>query len=246
MQEDPEGAYGQAVYRHEYGHSIDYSLAPKGLKKASDSKGFVSAMQADLDALLQPAPKTKDLTEEYASASKGQSVRDVTMNALDRAAKNEPAIAAIKGWIDEISDIPPGTIRDKKGVAISADRVQELFPNGIRTHLAQLVVAPDGNPRSPAAIYKALTALKKARDGMGIEDTLPNTLVISDTMGATTENKVGGGHSVEYLRKPGKAQAEVFANLTDMHAHSEGSRAIAAFMFPNQYREYQNILAANG
>jgi hypothetical protein len=108
------------------------------------------------------------------------------------------------------------------------------------------MVFPDGMIASRAQIVQALGVAGMSADlGLG---------GLFDALGATTKNKVGWGHSTSYytngnkysMTGRGKQATEVFANLTDMHAHSETSRAIAEYFLPLQYAEYKRILNEYG
>jgi len=50
-----------------------------------------------------------------------------------------------------------------------------------------------------------------------------NDTMVADIFGALTKNKVGWGHSKSYLSRPGFAETEVFANMTDLFSRENQS-----------------------
>ena len=48
-----------------------------------------------------------------------------------------------------------------------------------------------------------------------------NDLSLQDLFGSLTLNKIGAGHSVSYLKRRGRYQAEVFANLFNLYSRSD-------------------------
>ncbi len=123
---------------------------------------------------------------------------------------------------------------------------RRILDQDTRLKTIQGMVFPDGMIASRAQIVQALGVAGMSADlGLG---------GLFDALGATTKNKVGWGHDDSYYTQGNKASAtgkgrqatEVFANLTDMHAYSADSRALAEFFLPIQYAEYKRILNEYG
>ena len=155
--------------------------------------------------------------------SVGAAARDrVTMDAVKKAAQEVPAFAAIVRLMDR--EIP-----DDDDKALTAYR---------------RMVSPTGDLASRAQML----------DGLRYLANTPELEHLFDAVGATTKNKIGWGHSDSYYTKGNKGRetgtgqqaTEVFANLTDMHAYSADSRAIAEYFLPIQYAEYKRVLAEFG
>jgi hypothetical protein len=144
------------------------------------------------------------------------------MDAVKKAAQEVPAFAAIVRLMDR--EIP-----DDDDKALTAYR---------------RMVSPTGDLASRAQML----------DGLRYLANTPELEHLFDAVGATTKNKIGWGHSDSYYTKGNKGRetgtgqqaTEVFANLTDMHAYSADSRAIAEYFLPIQYAEYKRVLAEFG
>lgn len=71
------------------------------------------------------------------------------------------------------------------------------------------------------SLYAKTAAQKERRIRLRSEIIGRDDLDLADLFGALTKNKVGYGHSVQYLSRPGFAETEVFANLTDIYSRKD-------------------------
>jgi hypothetical protein len=139
-------------------------------------------------------------------------VKQATMDAVKKAAQENPAFDAISRLVER---------------HIPAEKVTSVY---------RMMVSPTGALASRAEILEGLKYLSDA----------PEVFSLFDAVGATTKNKIGWGHSDSYYTGEKQQATEVFANLTDMHAYSADSRAIAEYFLPIQYAEYKRVLAEFG
>jgi hypothetical protein len=220
----------------------------KEMPMASDSREFAKALGQDSKDLLaerrrtasdrkklgldQSAPEAEVLAGLYAQSASSPAERSaLARKAADIAAQN-PGLAVVKQAIDALSASSPD-------------------PDNFRQQVYQHAFRPDGSPASREQIANVLDQVSRQAAANG--QKLPFHSVVPaemfDLMGATTDEQIGHGHSKGYYAAGKDSNhgvalqaTEVFANLTELHAYNESTRALAGFLLPNQYREYQQIL----
>lgn len=93
------------------------------------------------------------------------------------------------------------------------------------------------------SLHARSAAQKARRERLRSEIIAFKDIDLADLFGALTRNKVGFGHSVEYLSRPGFAESEVFANLTDIYSRKDrGAWRYVQQELPDLAATYEDII----
>lgn len=237
----PDNAQQRGVWRHEFGHVLDYRLQP-GFDYYSAGQEFTKAMQADSRDLLKRTSIGMTMTS-----------RQQRVHFLRQYDEIRDAIVDIDG-----RDMRQAFLRQEaKRIGIDFDDLVTMLKenseatfDGIsgEVKLARILRAIEIGD-AERFVYEAVgmdssdwhvrrESLKKGNLGS-----------FSDLIGAATGNKAANhhdgfaGHSNSYYRRPGARQTEVFANLTSL---AGGPHPIlwelAQRFFPKVTKAYQEAL----
>jgi SPP1 gp7 family putative phage head morphogenesis protein len=223
---------GQAVWRHEYGHWVDYDMSQGKQAAWSQGRKFTSAMLLDEKSLLSTSSR---LTESRLNRlrdfvlSKKPNKRSDLLRFM--AKKADLDYDSLMGWIEKTAI---GTLKDEAEKTIRIAQVIEAiglkdaqgFLDGI-----ELVTRFKGSP----SIIESSERKLSFNLGMGN---------ISDLFSATTSKRIEGGasHALSYyLNHPEKRQRECFANLFDLISDDFG-RKVAETFVPNMLKEMKAAL----
>jgi SPP1 gp7 family putative phage head morphogenesis protein len=235
-------AMGRAVWRHEFGHILDYRLGSKpsqfGAKRGyvSSTARFVGPVQADAQKFVVAAGRGLDFDDSQAHAAIVKTYADADAEMIAAEAGEREGLlraAATRAGLDY--DAFRGLLRESTfieetfgalGIAsvgnairmrrmIEAIRLQdpEMF-------LRKVSFYDESRDPSGSDVYamRKLNQQTMAKDG--------SLAMLSDLAGAATKNRVVGhadgwwGHSTSYYNQAGyKQYTEVFANLTALAGH---------------------------
>lgn len=231
-----------STYRHEFGHHMDVVIGNRftgeNNRFVSDTPRWKKALDEDSQRLQQEIQKdeAKKLYEEYEairlSATKGAAPGTPEAEEEGNTARDQAAIMAAQK-----------AASNNPGFKVVLSLIEQSTAPEQRARELMRMVHSDGTVASRAQILKNLDSTV-----VGLYHHL------SDVVGATTQNKIGWGHSTAYYTRGnresrsgvGYQATEVFANLTDLHAHSDTSRALVEYFIPTQYALYKQIIGRYG
>ena len=247
-------AYGQTVWRHEFGHILDNRLGRRaGLSYVSSEPDFKNAVRKDAEEFyvaakekespfrgLKDGPsKTYSEAEEAISDAKPADYGKVVEAIAKRANVDLPGLLSV---------IRQSTNLDVSAEAWhvqSAQRVAVIIES-IRLRDADEFLRQMSNagPRGQSATSNPAFYGNMKKDG--------SLAMLSDLVGASTQNKLMDpkqgwwGHPTSYYRKaPFYAYTEVFANLTVMASHENPYWwTIVSRLAPNMTKAYTDAIGS--
>lgn len=241
----PSDAYGQAVWRHEFGHIVDVRKGDGWYR--SSRQDFLKAREADSDALKTAVGKGRKKKAGKANVlAKNAAYREIGY------AVDERGFEAVKEAIEFADLDQEGFIRALRSGTEILDGIDDIekAPKGVLARIGRLVEAIRYNDPQEF-IYRALemeatdfasSRRRWRRDG--------SFAMLSDLVGSCTKNQVCNhhdgysGHSnAYYSHNNAKAPTEGFANLFAMAGHPEPYWwQIVKRFTPNMAKEFERIM----
>ena len=252
---------GAAVWRHEYGHFIDYMLGRRwfnsqGKQVPSDptkyysyqNKGIRAGIKKDADRIIamDSKAKTKRFDETLAylqkqTDSNGRISRE-NLEVVDLYTRNDSedlvTFLAQQSYLDiersHASIYSTRTKEDFQKIVDSAPKIWQLIYR--RTEKA---VERRDHPES--RLYKLVSAIA-TRD---IEYLVAHMAITEpawghdamDLIASATSGKVSVGHAVDYYKTPGHSETESFANFINVLSIPEIGEELVKYLMPQLYKE---------
>lgn len=237
----PDNAQQRGVWRHEFGHVLDYRLQP-GFDYYSAGQEFTKAMQADSRDLLKRTSIGMTVTSRQQRVHflrQYDEIRDAVVDIegreLRQAFLRQEAKRIGIDFDDLVTMLTENSAATFDGISgeVKLARILRAIEIGDAERFVYEAVGMDSSDW-----HVRRESLKKGNLGS-----------FSDLIGAATGNKAANhhdgfaGHSNSYYRRPGARQTEVFANLTSL---AGGPHPIlwelAQRFFPKVTKAYQEAL----
>lgn len=249
---------GDGIWRHEFGHIMDYRVARKQNNYRSSEGSFPPAVHGDGVAVIKAAGKgrkSKKLDAFNAQRSAAYSTaRDMVVDAdrddreavLRAIAKDngldfDQFIALVRGSTLVLDD---GSLQ--VGQAVRVAQMMVAIGRGDAEEFVRLALFLDN--RNPADAMDMFRLRKRT----GEKD--PAVAMLSDLTGAATRNQAANyadgfpGHSSNYYSKGSHfSLTEVFANLTALSGHKNAYWwELVRRLFPKSSAEFESIITEAG
>lgn len=220
---EPYTPLGQAVWRHEFGHWVDFNLPSKNKYLWSADDTFTRAMKLDESALMTQTGKLKpdSVVERLMIAPN----KDKWL--AEQAAKAGIEYDALTNWIEKTPIAEISGIGRKQRIAEVIEAMRLKDAQGFLDAIELVTRGDDGS---------VLDEGRKKAWELGFAN-------ISDLFDAATLKRItgSGGHSLVYYKGFGARQTECFANIFDLISDDFG-RKIAETFVPNMLKSMQEAL----
>ncbi len=256
---------GPVVWRHEFGHILDYRVGSKAKPGTyrSEHDDYLAAMRADADRLLAIHGRTRKQADKLAADAAFEGVKAIKAGAfailagVEGAAREGVARRFLAGYADRA-----GIGLDDFLGFLAAESFVLSLPDGVSNPNAvgRIAVALDAVARGDVERFLIAVNImdERAVSAEGVQVGFKAwsergvTLgMLSDLVGAATRNKVCDhdsrvwfGHSTRYYKEATHRQGtETFANLTAIAAHeSPVWWTLAESFAPNMARLFRRII----
>jgi hypothetical protein len=210
---EPGKGTGDTVWRHEYGHHIDFLVGQaKGVKGGFGDRGYISGSPAGRRAL------SRDNKTLRAQKKAADSLSSNELFAIDRKIDEIKFDVGGKKY-KQLLESSPAIFREMDS------RMKQYLPREEREESIATAILT-GNPGD--FIQAAEKAVAASFQGQ-------RPLHVADLAGAVTANAVGYGHSSMYYQvKAGSQETEAFANAFTLLSSGDAlHRDIAERLAPN-------------
>jgi SPP1 gp7 family putative phage head morphogenesis protein len=215
--DDMGSLFGQAVWRHEFGHALDHSFSDGRKKYRSSQADFRAAMAADAKELIENAaatPKSYKITK----------AKEVELKeAYEKAGKEFiDADNRLEWLIRRYAAQGIDFAQFKSAMERHTDFATVLQGIGLQKRYVNLIVAIE--KKDGQSLLDYMTGGKKTAESQ-LTFKKGNIGNLSDLLGSATLNKVAGmksgfGHVDSYYKgklHDGRSETESFANLTALY-----------------------------